>query len=99
MNPRGDKPLPRRVDELEVAGVLALLNGVKETRDRPLAGDLEGEFDSWFDGGAIRVITGYLEYFFRNGAYARVTVLPKLCLRVRLPDGHTVWIEQDDEPQ
>ena len=85
----------RRVGEQEVAEVLEMIHGAPNMRNRPLPGDLQGEFDHWFDGGAVKVVTGCTEYFFRNGVSAHVPVIPTLCVLIRFPDGRSVTIEQE----
>ena len=84
----------QRVDELEVSEVLNMLAGARNTRQQPGPGDLPGEFDAWFDGGAIKWETGCTQYFFANGVTARVPVIPTLCVSIRFPDGRRVAIEQ-----
>ncbi len=86
----------RRVDEHEVAEVLEMIHGARNLRNRPLPGDLPGEFDHWFDGGAVKVVTGCTEYFFRNGVHARIPVLHILCVWIHFPDGRSVTIEQEE---
>jgi hypothetical protein len=59
-----------RVTESQVAEVLQLIATTPNTRKKPVAGDLPGEFDFWFDGGAGRFVTGWTEYDHR-GWYSR----------------------------
>jgi hypothetical protein len=85
----------QRVSEEEVADVLNMIHGARYMRDRPLPGDLEGEFDQWFEGGAVRWVTGTTQYYFRNGVTATVGVLQTLSVSIRFPDGRSVGIGQD----
>jgi len=85
----------RRVREGKVAHILAMISAPPNRRKRPRDGDLIGEFDEWFDGGALRVVTGYTEYGFSDGTRAVVDVHPYLNASITLPDGNRVQIRQD----
>lgn len=50
--------------------------------------------DKWFDGGAIRVTTGYTTYEFVDGATAIVGVLPHLSVTITFPNGANVEVAQ-----
>ena len=60
------------------------------TRQVPIAGDLFGEFDGWFDGGAFRSETGASVYTFADGISARVGVHPWLAAVITFADGTEV---------
>ena len=57
----------RRVGESAVAEILHLIAAVPHRREVPMAGDLPGTFDFWFDGGAGKIETGCVEYHFAGG--------------------------------
>ena len=38
--------------------VLTLMSAPPNSRNKPLAQDLKGDFDMWFDGGAVKDETG-----------------------------------------
>lgn len=78
----------KRVSEQELARILELIAQQANRRDRAIPGDVEGQFDYWFDGGACRVQTGSVEFEFLDGTAARLGVpVPSLSLSVRFPDG------------
>lgn len=90
-----EKPFRRRVGENVVAAILALIHTVPNRRERPLAGDLPGRYDFWFDGGACRVMTGWNEYTLADGVVAQVGINPTLSVTIRFPDGRRVHIQQE----
>jgi hypothetical protein len=53
--------MTRRVGERAVADILRCIAETPNRRERPDPGDLEGSFDFWFDGGAGKFETGYVE--------------------------------------
>ncbi len=61
------QPFPKRIDETRVAEILAIIAAPPNRRLEPAAGDLAGDFDFWFDGGAGRTHTGSQHYFFADG--------------------------------
>jgi hypothetical protein len=88
----------RRVSDDEVAEIarlIAFAQNERNRRNRPLPGDLEGEFDQWFDGGAVQWVTGVTRYFFHNGATARTPIMPPFDTYVYFPDGRSVTIRGD----
>ena len=86
--------LERRVDERAVALVLACIAPGANRREKPIAGDLRGTFDFWFDGGAARVITGWTEFEFADGTRATVDVIPGLSVTIEFPNGCVVEVRQ-----
>jgi hypothetical protein len=86
----------RRVREEEVADVLHRIATAPNRRDRPIPGDPQGPFDFWFDGGAARVHTGYIEYKFNDGTIATVGApIPALSVEIEFPNGCRVRIQQE----
>ena len=71
-----------RVSESQVAEVLQLIATTPNKRKKPVAGDLPGEFDFWFDGGAGRLITGWNEYDLADGTRATVASIPVLSITI-----------------
>jgi len=63
-----EEQLKRRVDEETVARILLAIATPPNRREEANPGDLSGNFDFWFDGGAARTITGWTEYEFEDGA-------------------------------
>lgn len=84
-----------RVDETQVARVLQLVATTPNRRDRPIAGDLAGKFDFWFDGGAGQIITGWNEYDLTDGTCVVVGTSPILSVTIQFPNGSRVAIHQD----
>src|SRR5262245_15498288 len=88
-------PFRGRVSEAQVAWVLQLVATTPNRRDRPIAGDLQGKFDFWFDGGAGQVITGWNEYDLTDGTRVVVGTSPVLSVTIQFPSGSRVAINQD----
>jgi hypothetical protein len=86
----------RRVSEEMVSRVLWTIHAPPNSRREPLTGDMAGEYDFWFDGGACRVVTGCTYYYFRDGTTAFVSVVPRLAVRIAFATGETVDISQQD---
>ena len=85
----------QRVDEFEVARILQLISQLPNRRDKAHPGDVSGDFDFWFDGGACHIWTGRLEFVFENGIKADVAApIPSLSLTIHFPDGRGVEIRQ-----
>jgi hypothetical protein len=86
---------PERIGERDVAAVLLAISERPNARSGPRPGDLAGEYDQWFDGGAIRIETGVTCFVFANGIEARVGgPMPHLAVVIRFPDGRIVHVEQ-----
>ena len=58
---------------VDIAHVMQVVGSTPNLRDAPAPGDLEGQFDRWFDGGAVRMVTGYNVYRLQSGARAITT--------------------------
>ena len=84
------------VNEAEVAAILGVLAAPPNRRDEPIEGDLEGEYDFWFDGGACLMQTGFSTYEFADGTeVVSHHKLPwRLDLEISFEDGRTVKIRQ-----
>jgi hypothetical protein len=96
MNMNLDERSRRRVDEATVADVLRCIGAPPNKRARPKAGDLVGRYDFWFDGGAAKIETGYIEYSFVSGMRATVRApIPALSVRIDLPNGCRVTVQQE----
>jgi hypothetical protein len=86
----------RRVPEETVARVLQLIAETPRRRHEPVAGDLPGPFDYWFDGGAAKTHTGYVEYGFTDGTTALVgNPVPALSVSIEFPNGSRVRVQQE----
>lgn len=87
--------LSRRAREGDVAAALRTIAAPPDARSRPRPGDLDGEYDQWFDGGAIRIGTGVTTYVFASGVQASVAAsVPFLSVVIRFPDGTVVNVQQ-----
>ncbi|MFQ5694368.1 MAG: hypothetical protein ACE5HB_00095 [Terriglobia bacterium] len=84
-----------RVSEDRVARVLNLIAAPPNLRNHPQTGDIQGNYDAWFDGGAICYITGYTEYKFSDGTRAIVIVVPQLSVTIEFADGARVSVVQE----
>ena len=88
-------PFKGRINVEAVARILGLIASVPNKRGTPLAGDIDGRFDFWFDGGACQQITGWNEYVFQDGTVAEDWVVPRLTVMIRFPDGRRVRVQQE----
>lgn len=89
------QPFPKRIDETRVAEILAIIAAPPNRRLEPAAGDLAGDFDFWFDGGAGRTHTGSQHYFFADGTQAHLVFpAPWLNLNIVFPNGEIVDVAQ-----
>lgn len=86
--------LRNRVSEEQVARVLQLMAAPPNRRDSPRAGDLPGQFDFWFDGGAGRIVTGWTTYHFSDGTRASHGTTLYLSVSIEFPDGRRVEVRQ-----
>jgi hypothetical protein len=83
-----------RVSESDIARIVTAIAGAKK-RPTPKRGDMEGDYEAWFDGGAIRYVTGSTQYFFRDGSMASVALNPEsVSITIRMADGRVVNITQ-----
>jgi hypothetical protein len=86
----------RRVSERAVAQILGLIADSPSRRDRSRAGDAQGTFDYWFDGGAARTHTGSVEYEFLDGTTATVAApIPALSVEICFANGCRVKVQQE----
>jgi len=86
-----------RVSEEQVAKVLQLIATMPNKRRQPIADDLPGTFDCWFDGGAGRIITGWNEYELADGTRVTVGSIPALSVTIEFPNGSRVRIQQEGQ--
>ena len=83
-----------RVSESQVADLLNKIASPPNLRDEPVAGDLTGRFDQWFDGGALCHDTGSTRYQFHDGTKAVVGVTSWLSVIFWFSGGRMVRLEQ-----
>ena len=82
---------------VELEAVLLHLSSIdspQNLRSTRQPGDLDGKFDRWFDGGAMKVVTGWNEYHFADGTLAVVPTTPTLQIEMRLPSGVFVTVNE-----
>jgi hypothetical protein len=86
----------KRVGEDRVAAVLQLIAAKPRWRDSAAEGDLPGDFDYWFDGGACKQHTDSEDYLFADGTRAFVAAPATwLWVSIAFPNGEVVNIVQD----
>lgn len=84
-----------RVAEARVAEILRLIAAPPGLRRQAAAGDLPGDFDFWFNGGAGRQHTGSAHYEFTDGTKAMVARPASwLWVEIVFPDGKSVQVVQ-----
>ena len=93
-NKKKDTIQPPSLDE--IARVLSLISHPHHIRDHSRRGDIQGDFDQWFDGGAVRIVTGFNEYKFNDGTTATIPVLPLLRVFIKFPNGTHISISQTE---
>lgn len=84
----------QRVHRQQVASILGLLAEPPNYRHRPQQGDMAGDFNAWFDGGAVRYLTSITEYHFADGSRASFHDLALRTIHVELTDGACITIEE-----
>ena len=84
-----------RVNPRDIARILALIADPPNPRAVPRAGDLEGDFDEWLDGGAIRFHTGHTNYYLQDGTEIVVGGAPPLAISIQLASGERVRTVQE----
>jgi hypothetical protein len=90
---------PERMPDYQaLAHVLHAIRTCPNVRDRPITGDVVGQFDFWFDGGAGRIQTGMSEYEFTDGTRVSFHLGgPPLshCFQVYFANGWTVQLRHN----
>ncbi len=77
-----------------VAAILDLMAVPPHRRRRPRAGDLEGNYTDWFDGGAVWEVTGPTRvYRFDDGSEATHHFMLNRSVTIILPDGAEVTVK------
>lgn len=98
--PEATEPLQQRVHEDKIARVLNLIAHPPNFRIRPIEGDLAGDFNAWFDGGAIHIDTGSKRYFFTDQTKVWVSATASwLWIQIKFPGGEQVDIRQVKGPE
>ena len=82
------------VDLSSVLQRLSTVDSPPNLRSTPRPGDLHGKFDRWFDGGALKNVTGWNEYHFSDGTLAVVPTAPTLQVELRFPSGAYVLVHE-----
>jgi hypothetical protein len=84
-----------RISEARLAGILNTIAAPLNLRPEAAEGDLAGDYDYWFDGGAFLEHTGSREYTFSDGTTAFVAMPASwLWVKVRFPGGQLVEVVQ-----
>jgi hypothetical protein len=78
--------------------IIDLIFNEPNKRITPAINDLSGDFDYWFDGGAVIVQTGLMEYFFNDGRKALKSILKpgENYIRITWADGSSETIHEKD---
>jgi hypothetical protein len=77
--------------------ILILIERMPNAREQPLPDDLEGNYDYWFDGGAMRVVTGYNVFDFKDGSRATMHEIPFFDIGIEFSNGARIRIRQQGE--
>jgi hypothetical protein len=62
--------MTKPLDLLLVARTLTKIATLQGLHGSPAPGDLPGSHDGWFDGGAVKRVTGWDEFHFADGTVA-----------------------------
>lgn len=79
----------------DIARILRLIAEKPNERFEPRSDDLQGHFTSWFDGGAVNVVTGYTSYEFADGSKAMAHVLGYFYITITLADGTKISVIEE----
>jgi hypothetical protein len=79
---------------VEVARILTLMIVPPNPRKRRLEHDLKGNFDIWFDGGAVKHDTGVSTYAFDNGSKATTGTSLRVAVGITLPSGRMISVSE-----
>jgi hypothetical protein len=85
------------VDPSTLSRILSTIASPPGLREQPRPDDLQGNFHMWFDGGAIRIVTGWEEFHFGDGTLAVLSGSLLFGLSIRLPSGTWVTIKERAE--
>jgi len=81
-----------------VVRVLTLISDPPNARSTAGDGDIEGNFDLWFDGGAVKHDTGISTWCFADGAKAATGTGLGWRVSIELPDGRFVEVTGAHRP-
>ena len=76
----------------KVGRVLTLMSAPPNHRNSPLAHDVRGDFDIWFDGGAVKHETGFSTWTFTDGTTATIIVSPRIGVSITLAGGRAICV-------
>ena len=80
-----------------VERILELMSTQPNARPIPKPGDIEGNFDTWFDGGAVKHDTGITTYRFADGSVATTSEMTFVWhVAIGLPDGRRIRVSEED---
>ena len=82
---------------LDIARILSVMSDPPNARSKPIEGDLQGDFDIWFDGGDVKHDTGMSTYRFLDGTSAVTGTSLMFSVVIRFPDGTLVQVLQKDD--
>ncbi len=85
------------IDPKDLVRILALVSEQPNQRSKPLPGDLEGDYDQWFDGGAVTMQTGLTIFKLMDGTKVTTGTFPWLNFTAEFPNGSKVTIEQEHQ--
>ena len=82
---------------LQVGRILTLMSELPDQREEPHEGDLQGNFDWWFDGGAVKHDTGLSTYHFSDGAKACTGTSLVFSVSIELSDGRRIVVRESKD--
>lgn len=85
--------MPNSLDLPLVARTLHKITTLPGLHATPTPTDLAGSYSEWFDGGAVKHVTGWDEFYLNDGTVAVVSGSLEGGVDMRLPDSTYVRIE------
>ncbi len=83
-------------EQVDIANILTLIATKPNQRSTAKSGDMVGNFDSWFDGGAVsQREKGITNYRFDDGTRAYVNTLDKPSTTIEFTTGKSIHIQHE----
>jgi hypothetical protein len=83
-------------DTAVVSRILQLMRAQPNARRSPKPDDVVGNFDVWFDGGAVKHDTGISRFQFTDGSAASIATSLFNRVQITLPDGRHVDVPDSE---
>ena len=78
-----------------ISNILNLIANPPNKRKHPNENDLKGDYDEWFDGGAIKYVTGSTRYYFEGGVVVHAAVQLEINFIIEFPNGKKISLREE----